>query len=296
MQSIRVHPPPSATPYSQPNPTSSNQLLIHIKSTTIICSMLTWPDTYHRVYIIPGHDFSGTVASISQASTTTLKPAVFGMTPIDRGSTWSSYVLVSTNEVVLKPTGLGWEEAAELPLCAQTAYEALFVHAGLQLPLLGRSRITSMLGSCESACLVLALRVVVVVVVFFSCNLLRILRCMLLRLVSLLRDWDVLMELGMRRLLSMRSLGDVHQGLFDVVVDLSVNEEGVLISVDSASFGFVEVHKKQLKRYFFILEGSGEVLRARRLEGSCSHLLQPIFAYNYVNGRADARGKVVLIF
>ncbi|CDM33826.1 unnamed protein product [Penicillium roqueforti FM164] len=47
MQSIRVHAaPPSATTYSQPNPTASNQLLIHIKSTTIICSMLTWPDEY----------------------------------------------------------------------------------------------------------------------------------------------------------------------------------------------------------------------------------------------------------
>ena len=64
------------------------------------------------------------------------------MTSIDRGSTWSSYVLVTTNEVALKPTGLGREEAAELPLCAQTAYEALFVHAGLQLPLLGRCALT----------------------------------------------------------------------------------------------------------------------------------------------------------
>lgn len=58
----------------------------------------------------------------------------------------------------------------------------------------------------------------------------------------------------------MRSLRVVHQGRFDVVVDLmdgdvpercwqSVNEGGILISVDSASFYFVEVHvKRELRR------------------------------------------------
>ena len=100
----------------------------------------------------------------------------------------------------------------------------------------------------------------------------------------------------MKKLLSMRSLRVVHQGRFDVINLMdedvpercwqSVNEGGILISVDSACFDFVEVHaKSELRRdgveaLFFIIEGSGEHLRARRREGSCSHLLLPILAYN----------------
>ncbi|KAJ5468452.1 hypothetical protein N7475_006204 [Penicillium sp. IBT 31633x] len=154
MQAIRVHPAaPSATPYSPtnpapstalhndkipiPTPTAPNQLLIRIKATTIIRDMLTWPETYQHPYTIPGHDFSGTVAAIHPNSSSIFKPgdAVFGMTHADRPSTWAEYAIVMAHEVAPKPSNLTWEEAAALPLSAQTAYEALFVHAGLALPL-----------------------------------------------------------------------------------------------------------------------------------------------------------------
>ncbi|KGO44263.1 Polyketide synthase, enoylreductase [Penicillium expansum] len=352
MQAIRVHPaPPSETRYSPtnpapttalhndkipiPTPTAPNQLLIHIKATTVIRDMLTWPETYYQTYTIPGHDFSGTVASVSPGSTTTLQPgtAVFGMTSADHGSTWASYALVTTDEVALKPAGLGWEEAAALPLSAQTAYEALFVHAGLPLPLrlsggsaqsepqrhqekdhqharqLGkRVLVTGAAGGVGIFLVQLAARAGMHVVAASG---------------SVARNGAFLMELGADEVVEYADLEDGQEGRFDVVVDSVggevlercwgfVKEGGSLISVDSASFDFVEAHAKRglrrdgVKALFFIVEGSGEVLRALSelaARGELRSFVAAGFgidrvkeAYDYANGRFDGRGKVVLTF
>ncbi|KAJ6138330.1 hypothetical protein N7471_004816 [Penicillium samsonianum] len=348
MQAIRVHPaPPSATPYSPtnpapttalhndtipiPTPTAPNQLLIHIKATTIIRDMLTWPETYSQPYAIPGHDFSGTVASVSPGSTTTLKPgtAVFGMTSSERASTWASYALVTTDEVALKPAGLGWEEAAALPLSAQTAYEALFVHAGLPPPLSGgraqsepqrqqeqdyqqarqleqRVLVTGAAGGVGIFLVQLAARAGMHVVAASG---------------SVARNGAFLKELGAEEVVEYADLEGGHEDRFDVVVDSVggevlercwgvVKEGGVLVSVDSASFDFVEVHAKRglrrdgVKALFFIVEGSAEVLRALSeltARGELRSFVAASFgidrvkdAYDYANGRFDGRGKVVL--
>ncbi|KAJ5499881.1 Polyketide synthase enoylreductase [Penicillium expansum] len=283
MQAIRVHPaPPSKTPYSPtnpapttalhndkipiPTPTAPNQLLIHIKATTVIRDMLTWPETYYQTYTIPGHDFSGTVASVSPGSTTTLQPgtAVFGMTSADHGSTWASYALVTTDEVALKPTGLGWEEAAALPLSAQTAaqsepqrhQEKDHQHAR---QLGKRVLVTGAAGGVGIFLVQLAARAGMHVVAASG---------------SVARNGAFLMELGADEVVEYADLEDGQEGRFDVVVDSVggevlercwgfVKEGGSLISVDSASFDFVEAHAKRglrrdgVKALFFIVEGSG---------------------------------------
>ncbi|KAJ5410477.1 uncharacterized protein N7487_004836 [Penicillium crustosum] len=317
MQAIRVHPaPPSAAPYSPtnpapttalhndqipiPTPTAPNQLLIQIKATTIIRDMLTWPETYYQPYTIPGHDFSG----ISPPdSTTTLKPgtSVFGMTSADRGSTWASYALVTTDEVALKPESLGWEEAAALPLSAQTAYEALFVHAGLQPPLLGGSAQSGPQNHQEKddqqACQ-LGKRVLITgasggVGIFLVQLAARAGMHVVAASGSVARNGEFLRELGADEVVEYADLERGQEGRFDVVVDSVggeilercwgfVKEGGALISVDSASFDFVEAHEKRglkrdgIKALFFIVEGSGEVLGALSeltARGSCGRLL-----------------------
>lgn len=287
--------------------------------------MLIWPETYDRPYAVPGHDFSGTVASVSEGSTTTLKPgtAVFGMTSADRGSTWASYALVTTDEVAVKPASLGWEEAAALPLSAQTAYEALFVHAGLQPPLLGggaqsepqnqqacqlgkRVLVTGAAGGVGIFLVQLAARAGMHVVAASG---------------SVARNGEFLKELGADEVVEYADLEGGQEGRFDVIVDSVggevlercwgfVKEGGALISVDSASFDFVEVHAKRglrrdgIKALFFIIEGSGEVLSALSeltARGELRSFVAASFgidrvreAYDYANGRFDGRGKVVL--
>ncbi|CAI7598186.1 unnamed protein product [Penicillium glandicola] len=340
MQAIRVHPaPPTTTPYSPtnpapttslhndiipiPTPTAPNQLLIQIKATTIIRDMLTWPETYHQPYTILGHDFSGTVVSTS--ATSTLKPgaAVFGMTSATRGSTWASYALVTTEEVARKPANLSWEEAAALPLSAQTAYEALFVHAGLPSPLSGRAQSEPQCqqekedhhtGDLQKRVLVTGAAGGVGVF------LVQLAACVGVHVVAACRDpgrdGGFLEELGAREVVGYEDLKE--EGRFDVVVDTVggevlercwgfVKEGGVLVSVDSGSFDFVEVHEKRglrrdgVKALFFIVEGSAEalgVLSELTARGKLRSFVAATFgidlvreAYDYANGRFDGRGK-----
>ncbi|KAJ5774392.1 hypothetical protein N7457_009288 [Penicillium paradoxum] len=346
MEAIRVHPaPPSEEPYSPtnpapssalhkdkipiPTPTAANQLLVRIKATTIIRDMLTWPETYHGPYAIPGHDFSGTVESTSPTSPFKPGDAIFGMAHADRASTWAEYALVLTSEVAPKPPNLGWEEAAALPLSAQTAYEALFVHAGLALPLaLGaaeaepekedqedgrgaeklekRVLITGAAGGVGIYLVQLAARAGVHVVAASG---------------SVRRNGEFLKSLGADEVVEYAGLGEIGEKRFDVIVDCVggdllascwgfVKDEGTLISVDSASFDFVAVHeelglkKDGVKALFFIIQGSGETLRVLgdlAARGELRSFVAASFgidrvreAYDYANGRFEGRGKVVL--
>ncbi|KAL4985266.1 hypothetical protein BDW68DRAFT_179893 [Aspergillus falconensis] len=59
---------------------------------------------------------------------------VFGMLAADRPGSWAEYAIVLEEEVALKPQALSWNEAAAVPLSGMTAFEALFVHARVNVP------------------------------------------------------------------------------------------------------------------------------------------------------------------
>ncbi|RAH78539.1 NAD(P)-binding protein [Aspergillus japonicus CBS 114.51] len=156
MEAIRLHPAPptSPNPYSPtnpapatalhldaqipiPKPSRPGELLIRVHATTIVRDMLAWPETYHHDYAIPGNDLAGTVIEVfdndSSSSSRAFHPGdeVLGMTHADRAATWAEYTVATAEEVTGKPAALSWAAAAGLPLSALTAYEALFVHAGV---------------------------------------------------------------------------------------------------------------------------------------------------------------------
>ncbi|RAK79806.1 NADP-dependent oxidoreductase, partial [Aspergillus fijiensis CBS 313.89] len=116
-----------------PKPSRPGELLIRVHATTIVRDMLTWPETYHHDYAIPGNDLAGTVIEVFDSSSSAFHPGdeVLGMAHADRAATWAEYTVVSAEEITHKPAGLSWEAAAGLPLSALTAYEALFVHSGV---------------------------------------------------------------------------------------------------------------------------------------------------------------------
>jgi NADPH:quinone reductase-like Zn-dependent oxidoreductase len=337
MQAIRVHPSPSDPPYSPTNPAPSTaleidkipiptptpaHLLIRVKATTIIRDMLTWPEIYAHPYTIPGNDFSGIVADTPTNNDSIFNTGdhVFGMAHANRGSTWAEYTLVKTSEVARKPA-VSFEEAAALPLSAQTAYEALFVHAGLALPsgLAGKAEdeaekdekddcrkkrvlITGAAGGV-GICLVQLAALAGVHVVAASG--------------SDERNGEFLRGLGADEVVEY----GVIRGEFDVVVDCVgggvlekcwgfVKDGGVLVSVDSASFNFVEEHRKSgisregVNALFFIVEGSAQTLsvladlvdrgRLRSFVAASFPIERAREAYDYANGRFEGRGKVVL--
>ncbi|PYH44582.1 NADP-dependent oxidoreductase [Aspergillus saccharolyticus JOP 1030-1] len=355
MQAIRLHPaPPSHPAYSPtnpaptsalrldhaipiPKPTRPDELLIHVHATTIVRDMLTWPETYRHEYTIPGNDLAGTVVEVFDSKDTVsgaYQPGdeVFGMSPADRAATWAEYTVVRTGEIAHKPTGLGWAQAAGLPLSAQTAYEALFVHAGIGVPSLGdaihnlkkkkkekdeaahklpakqKLLITGASGAVGIHLVQLAAAAGGLYVVAATS--------------SDARNREFLVDLGADETVEYASL-DTRAAEFDSVVDAVGGEVlarcwdyvkpdgGVLVSVDSSSFDFVERHAQRgirregVRALFFIVEGSAEALRfvaGLAEDGGLVSLVNRIFAFEEIqeayelgNGRSEGRGKVVLV-
>ena len=79
----------------------------------------------------PGCDFSGTVIRTPDASGGfETGDDVYGSAP--SGGAFSQFVVASYAAMALKPRSLTYEEAASVPLAAQTAWQAIFDHGGLQ--------------------------------------------------------------------------------------------------------------------------------------------------------------------
>ncbi|MDB4890508.1 MAG: NADP-dependent oxidoreductase [Gemmatimonadetes bacterium] len=75
---------------------------------------------------IPGHEFSGNVEQVGSAVTAWVRgDAVFGTS--DQGA-YAEYVLVKPTTIAKKPTRLSFEEAASVPIAAQTAWQGIFTH------------------------------------------------------------------------------------------------------------------------------------------------------------------------
>ncbi|KAJ5183508.1 secondary metabolism biosynthetic enzyme [Penicillium capsulatum] len=331
MQAIRLHPAQAPSPpYSPtnpapvtslhqdtipiPRPSKPGELQVRIHGTTIIRDMLTWPETYAKDYAILGHDFAGIVTEVF-SETSAFKPGdhVFGMSHADRASTWAEYAIVLESEVALKPARLGWEEAAALPLSAQTAYEALFEHAGVDAPRENppppasgkRVLITGAAGGVGMYLVQLAAHAGLRVVAATSSN---------------TRNEEFLRGLGAQEPVEYPALEDVSSK-FDIIIDTVggdllarcwqyIAPKGTLVSVDSASFDFVEEHRKRgilvegVKALFFIIRGSSEALHAlagladrgslRSFVAQSFPLTRVQEAYEYASGRFPGRGKIVL--
>src|SRR5215471_2338846 len=80
---------------------------------------------------IPGHEFSGVVEQIGP-DVTACAPgdAVFGTTT-GMGA-YAEYVAVKAAAIARKPSNLSFEEAASVPVAAQTAWEGMFTHGHLE--------------------------------------------------------------------------------------------------------------------------------------------------------------------
>ena len=79
---------------------------------------------------IPGHEFSGVVEQVGRdVAAWAPGDAAFGTS--DRGA-YAEYLAVKPATVARKPPNLSFEEAASVPVAAQTAWEGLFTHGHLE--------------------------------------------------------------------------------------------------------------------------------------------------------------------
>ncbi|KAI5456617.1 chaperonin 10-like protein [Mariannaea sp. PMI_226] len=326
MQAVRISPAadPQA-PYSAANPASSSALnvdripvpqpkpgeaLVRVHAATVTRDELTWPESYRGPQQTLGYDFAGVLESVNGESD--LKPGdeVYGMTSTHRGGAWAEYMIVDITDLAAKPPRLAWPEAATVPMSALTAWQALFVQAGVPEPDLDAARrsvqkrvlITGSSGAV-GAYLVQFAAVAGLHVVAASG--------------STARNGEFLQSLGATEAVEYGQLAS--QDPFDYIIDtvggetlaqawsLVAADRGVLVSVDSSSFAFAQkppAGKEHVKATFFIVDPSGSQLTkiAKAIElGLVKTFVAYTFAlpevrqaYKKANGRLDRRGKVVL--
>src|SRR5712671_5381250 len=114
-----------------------DEILVKVKSTAVNHLDLVKASGTARQILpidlpwIPGHEFSGVVEQ-SGSDVVAYAPgdAVFGTTT-GMGA-YTEYLAVKATAIARKPSNLSFEEAASVPVAAQTAWEGLFTHGHLE--------------------------------------------------------------------------------------------------------------------------------------------------------------------
>jgi NADPH:quinone reductase-like Zn-dependent oxidoreductase len=121
-----------------PTPTiAPDEVLVKIRSTAVNHLDLVEASGTARQILpidlpwIPGHEFSGVVEQIgSDVAAWAPGDEVFGATT-GMGA-YGEYVAVKAAAIARKPSNLSFEEAASVPVAAQTAWEGIFTHGHLE--------------------------------------------------------------------------------------------------------------------------------------------------------------------
>src|SRR6266581_7209246 len=121
----------------RPEPNDDEVLVRVIASSVNPADPLTLSGKYAQEFgthlpLIPGYDIAGVVEKVGAKIITTLKAgdAVYGYPTFGGG--WAEFVTVKEWEVAAKPKSLSFAEAAAVPMCALTAWQALVDTAQLQ--------------------------------------------------------------------------------------------------------------------------------------------------------------------
>jgi NADPH:quinone reductase-like Zn-dependent oxidoreductase len=112
-----------------------DEILVKIKSTAVNhIDLVKASGTIRQILPIdlpwiPGHEFSGVVEQIGgDVAAYAPGDAVFGTS----GGAYAEYLAVKPAAITRKPPNLSFEEAASVPVAAQTAWQGLFTHGHLE--------------------------------------------------------------------------------------------------------------------------------------------------------------------
>ncbi len=117
-------------PIPQPK---EGEVLVRVQAAAITPSEFTWISPDRAFPIILGHELSGVVAALG-SGVVDLAPGdeVYGLPAFARDGAQAEYVIALPNELASKPRSIGHVQAAEVPISALTAWQALFDHAHLR--------------------------------------------------------------------------------------------------------------------------------------------------------------------
>jgi NADPH:quinone reductase-like Zn-dependent oxidoreductase len=121
-----------------PTPTiARDEILVKIESTAVNHLDLVKASGTARQILpiellwIPGHEFSGVVEQVgSEVAAYAPGDAVFAAN--ETGGAYAEYLAVKPALIAKKPSNLSFEEAASVPVAAQTAWQGIFTHGYLE--------------------------------------------------------------------------------------------------------------------------------------------------------------------
>jgi len=121
-----------------PTPTiARDEVLVKVKSTAVNhLDLVKASGKVRQIFPldlpwIPGHEFSGIVEQIgSDVEGHAAGDAVFGANGI--GGAYAEYLAVKPAVIARKPSNLSFEEAASVPVAAETAWQGIFTHGHLE--------------------------------------------------------------------------------------------------------------------------------------------------------------------
>ncbi|KAJ5111178.1 NAD(P)-binding protein [Penicillium argentinense] len=122
---------------SLPLPTINPSLgehLIRVKACAPCAGELLWPNNFPPPTpreLIPCPDVAGTIISGPEDSPFQPGDEVYARTNYNRPSNARDFTIGVTDELAHKPKSLSWIEAAAIPVSAETAWQILFIHAGI---------------------------------------------------------------------------------------------------------------------------------------------------------------------
>ncbi|KAH8693679.1 hypothetical protein BGW36DRAFT_383510 [Talaromyces proteolyticus] len=123
----------TTTPLPESN-LSAGEHLIRVHTCAPCAGELIWPKNFPPPKpreLVPCPDVCGTVISAPTDSPFQPGDEVYARTNYTRPGNARDYTIGVTDELARKPKNLSWAEAAAVPVSAETAWQILFVHAGI---------------------------------------------------------------------------------------------------------------------------------------------------------------------
>ncbi|WP_123025716.1 NADP-dependent oxidoreductase [Mycolicibacterium stellerae] len=117
---------------------AENDVIVRVHAAGFTPGELDWPGTWtdragrDRTPSVAGHELAGVVVELGYGTTgLTVGQRVFGLTDWSRDGSLAQYTAVEARNLAPLATDIDDAVAAALPISGLTAWQALFVHAGL---------------------------------------------------------------------------------------------------------------------------------------------------------------------
>jgi NADPH:quinone reductase-like Zn-dependent oxidoreductase len=130
MQAVEVRANGALTVETRPVPRpGAGEVLIRVRAAGV--NPVDWKSAVRRIGMVPGTDVSGTIDSVGEG-VTGWKPGDQVLGFARQSGSYAEYAVIPVTSLARKPKSLTFEQAAGVPIAAETAYRALHEAARLE--------------------------------------------------------------------------------------------------------------------------------------------------------------------